>query len=120
MRRSLAALTAFGLDLYVRRLQTSRGIYRLQDQDRKRGPDPAARALVSEGSRGYGASAYAAGQRSRAGSEVWHEDSTPRPSMSREQSEKSGHDRGFSLPEIRYDDDTGYRKRLSDNGDVGA
>ncbi|KAK5108434.1 hypothetical protein LTR62_008321 [Meristemomyces frigidus] len=96
----LSTAAALGLDLYVRRQQTKRGVYRLQDLDNKR----------PEATRGPYTDENAIGEEPRE-SVAWEE---PRPSMGpySEQADLgdlgAGHSQGYSVPEGQFGYDTQY------------
>lgn len=88
---SVSTIAALGLDIYVRRQQTRRGIYRLQDMDGKAGEGTFPAETGNE----------------RRESKVWD---APRLSMDPygEPSESSVQLQGYSVPENQFDYDTGY------------
>ena len=96
----LSTLAALALDIYVRRKQTSRGIYRLHDMEGKRASQLGGEPLFD--GHGYGAGGLAAPRESG----VWGES---RRSMGpyNEQSEKLVQEEDYAHPHFgRYD--TGY------------
>lgn len=100
--RSVSTLAALCLDIYVRRQQTRRGIYRLQDlQDAKR-PE-ATRGPFTVSGNDYAQS----GLEEPRDSEAWE---APRPSIGpySEQSDKQMGRQGYALPEQQFEYDTGY------------
>ena len=101
----LSTLSALALDIYVRRQQTRRGIYRLQDLDTKPHPE-ATRGPFTEGT-SYSQGGLAEPRES----EAWE---APRPSTGPygEQSNSSSPHalhQGYSVPDNQFDYDTGYR-----------
>ena len=99
---SVSTLAALGLDIYVRRKQTSRGIYRLQELDSKKRPE-ATRGPSTDATQVYGASGLAGSKFS----EIWEE---PRLSTGpySEQSDRLIREGGYSQPEEFGSYDTGY------------
>ena len=98
----VSTLAALGLDIYVRRKQTSRGIYKLQEIDAKKRPEATRGPFTDDGQ------SYAAGVHSGSKfSEVWEE---PRPSMGpySEQSDKLAQQGGYSNIDEIGAYDTGY------------
>lgn len=96
----LSTISALVLDIYVRRQQTMRGVYRLHDVDTK------PRAVTGNGpftDGGYGQSGLAAPRESSA----WEE---PRASMGpySEQAEPMFENKGYTVPEDQHSYDTGY------------
>lgn len=94
-RNSVSTIAALGLDIYVRRQQTMRGVYRLHDIDTK------PQGAFTDG--GYGQGGLAAPRESSA----WEE---PRPSIGpySEQSEPMFENKGYAVPEHQHSYDTGY------------
>ncbi|RMY98152.1 hypothetical protein D0860_08558 [Hortaea werneckii] len=105
----LSTIAAFALDIYVRRQQTRRGIYRLHDLDAKQRPEAAPRGLsgaATDSNAGYGHGGLAEPRES----EAWEE---PRPSMGPYDSvhvDESGFAQrgGYGLPAAQFEYDTGY------------
>ena len=110
----LSTLGALGLDIFVLRKSSVRGMYRLQDHGEKARPE-ASRGPYTDNSEGYALGGLAAPRES----EAWEE---PRPSMGpyseqdREQSEKlvvgdrgsfDGRSSHFREEDF-HDEDTGY------------
>ncbi|TKA26821.1 hypothetical protein B0A50_04267 [Salinomyces thailandicus] len=93
----LSTLAALGLDIYVRRQQTRRGIYRLHDLDAKRQPE-----------RTRGPFTDAAAIPDSRESDAWED---PRLSIE-PYGEQSTSDRverqGYALPDDQFEYDTGY------------
>jgi len=91
----VSTIAALALDIYVRRQQTRRGVYRLQDLDTKSRPD----AISGPFTQGH----YGAPRESSA----WEE---PRPSMGPygERSEPMFENKGYAVPEDQFNYDTGY------------
>lgn len=96
---SLSTIAALILDIYVRRQQTSRGVYRLHDMEKPRGTGSTA-ALASGG---YGQGGLAAPRESSA----WEE---PRPSIGpySERAEPMFENKGYDVPQDQFAYDTGY------------
>lgn len=94
---SVSTIAALGLDIYVQRQQTRRGVYRLHDTDGKRSVPAETRDPVTEGS-----------EARRRKSGAWD---APRISMGPygEQSNSALQLHGYSVPENQFDYDTGYR-----------
>ncbi|KAI6855847.1 hypothetical protein KC343_g4809 [Hortaea werneckii] len=108
----LSTIAAFALDIYVRRQQTRRGIYRLHDLDAKQGPGafprggPSSATAAAYDNASYGHGGLAEPRES----EAWEE---PRPSMGPYDSahvDESGFAQrgGYGLPAAQFEYDTGY------------
>ena len=97
---SVSTLAALGLDIYVRRKQTSRGIYRLHDMDGKRASQLGGEPFFD--GRGYAAGGLAAPRESG----IW-EESRRSTGPYNEQSEKLVQEEDYAHPQVgKYD--TGY------------
>ncbi|KAK4540749.1 hypothetical protein LTR36_008964 [Oleoguttula mirabilis] len=96
----VSTLAALCLDIYVRRQQTRRGVYRLQDLDAKR-PEATRGPFTDEHDYAQG------GLEEPRVSEAWE---APRPSIGpySEQSDKQVQQQGYALPEQQFEYDTGY------------
>lgn len=98
----LSTIAALILDIYVRRNQTVRGVYRLHDIDAKPLTGGGNRGFADAG--GYGQGGLAAPRESSA----WEE---PRPSIGpySEQAEPMFENKGYTVPEGQFGGyDTGY------------
>lgn len=97
----VSTIAAVILDIYVRRQQNRRGVYRLHDLDVKSGPNASRGPFTEDG--GYGQVGLAAPRESSA----WEE---PRPSMGpySEQSEPMFENKGYAVPEDQFAYDTKY------------
>lgn len=96
----VSTVAAFALDIYVYRMTTSRGIYKLHDLDHTDGSHAAAGAFTE--------------MEQRRKSEAWEMPRTswelPRTSMSPygEQADPGPASHGYALPEAQFKYDTGY------------
>ncbi|EMC99562.1 hypothetical protein BAUCODRAFT_63557 [Baudoinia panamericana UAMH 10762] len=102
----VSTATALGLDLYVRRLQSQRGIYQLHDLAANRKRPEATRGPFTDDEGSYAHSGLDEPRQS----EAWD---APRPSMGpyaeqRDVADKAMHQQGYSVPENQFDYDTGY------------
>lgn len=97
--KSVSTIAALGLDIYVRRQQNIRGVYRLHDMDGKGSATAGTRDRFTEGS-----------EPERRESGAWD---APRLSMGPygEQSDSNVQQQGYSVPENQFDYDTGYGGR---------
>ncbi|KAK3711415.1 hypothetical protein LTR37_009594 [Vermiconidia calcicola] len=100
----VSTLAALGLDIYVRRKQTSRGMYRLQDVDVKNRPEPTRGPFTDDGPT-YGSAALSAPRESG----VWGEEPRRSTGPYNEQPVGLDHNGGYSHPEEFGKYDTGYR-----------
>lgn len=101
---SVSTLAATCLNIYVRRQQTRRGVYRLQDIDNKHRPNATRGPFTDDvGATGAAGSGLMAEPRE---SEAWE---APRPY--REGGEGYGQAPGYSVPEgqVLYSHDTAYQ-----------
>jgi len=99
----LSTLAALCLDIYVRRQQTRRGIYKLHDLDSKHRPEATRGPFTDEDAQ------YASRDlHEPRDSEAWE---APRPSMGpyAEQGDKQMQQQGYAVPEQQFDYDTGYQ-----------
>ncbi|KAF2726184.1 hypothetical protein K431DRAFT_280211 [Polychaeton citri CBS 116435] len=99
----LSTLAALGLDIYVRRQQTARGVYRLQEIDTKR--PTAAHGPFTDPEQSYDQG----GLQPHRDSEAW--ESNPRPSIGpygEAGDSKQMANSGYAVPENQFDYDTGY------------
>lgn len=99
----VSTLAAFVLDIYVRRQQTRRGIYRLQDLETKGRPE-ATRGPFTDEEHSYDQGGVAEPRES----EAW--DAHPRPSMGpyEESADTEKRKDGYAVPENQFEYDTGY------------
>lgn len=94
--QSVSTIAALGLDIYVQRQQTRRGIYRLHDMDGKRDHSTAAQGPFAD-----------VHEPERRESGVWDEPRLPMGPYG-EQGDSKVQQRGYAVPENQFDYDTGY------------
>ncbi|KAK1808602.1 hypothetical protein LTR12_017050 [Friedmanniomyces endolithicus] len=108
----VSTLAALGLDIYVRRQQTRRGVYRLHDLDTKARPEATRGPFTDEVEARQGDGNYAHGglqQDDSRESLAWEE---LRPSIGpyAEQGDKQRMQKGgYAMPEAQFEYDTQYR-----------
>ncbi|KAK0783893.1 hypothetical protein LTS16_002800 [Friedmanniomyces endolithicus] len=108
----VSTLAALGLDIYVRRQQTRRGVYRLHDLDTKARPEATRGPFTDEVEAHQNGDGYAHGglqQDDSRESLAWEE---PRPSIGpyAEQGDKPRMQAGgYAVPEAQFEYDTQYR-----------
>ncbi|KAK5680092.1 hypothetical protein LTS10_008042 [Elasticomyces elasticus] len=103
----VSTLAALGLDIYVRRQQTRRGVYQLHDLDTKARPE-ATRGPFTDEAATHGSYEHSGLREEPRESLAWEE---PRPSMGpySEMGDKRGQAGGYAVPEAQFDYNTQYQ-----------